>query len=307
MAPSSRKRVFKEPLNDHFGFYYTIDKTLYKGKTKFQKIEMVETPEFGTTLLLDNITQVVEKNEWQYHEPMVHPAMCSHPNPQNVLVIGGGDGGILREVLKYPVVKNVDFAELDSEVVDFSRKYLSKMNANSFDDPRVTVHITDGRKWVEEHPGSYDVVIMDMTDPFGPSKYLYTKEFYDAVKRSFRNSRGIFVMHSESPISRPVAFNCIIRTLGNVFNNVTPLFTYIQMYAVLWSICLSSDDPAISRKTAAATNKRLNSYGIKNLKIFTGEIFQVMRTPYPYIEEILKKRTGLITDKQPDFPDNFIK
>ncbi|MFP4415853.1 MAG: polyamine aminopropyltransferase [Chitinispirillaceae bacterium] len=306
MAESS-KRLFKEPLNDNFGFYYTIDKSLYKGRTKFQEIEMVETAEFGTTLLLDNITQVVEKNEWQYHEPMVHPAMCSHPNPRNVLVIGGGDGGILREVLKYPSVEHVDFAELDSEVVEFSRKYLFKMNENSFDDPRVSVQITDGRSWVEQHPGQYDIVIMDMTDPFGPSKFLYTKQFFTAIKRSFRNAKGLFVMHSESPISRPVAFNCIVRTLRSVFKNVTPLYTYIQMYAVLWSMCVSSDGIAIANKTAPSINKRLSTYGIKKLKVFTGESLVAMRTPYPYIEEILKRRVRLITDKNPDFPDNFIK
>ncbi len=307
MESSTNKRVIKEPLNNNFGFYYTIDKTLYEGKTKFQKIEMVQTPEFGTTLLLDNITQVVEKNEWQYHEPMVHPAMCSHPKPEKILVIGGGDGGILREVLKYPVVNHVDFAELDGEVVEFSRKYLSKMNGNSFDDPRVKIRITDGRKWVEDNPEQYDVVIMDMTDPFGPSKYLYTQDFFSAVKRSFRDKSGVFVMHSESPISRPVAFSCINSTLGSVFGNVVPIYTYIQMYSLLWSICLCSDETNFLDKSEAFINEKLSSYGIEKLNVFTGETFNAMRTPYPYIKEILSCRAKIITDNQPDFPDNFIK
>ncbi len=302
MAEGDKRREFRELLNPDFGYYYTIDKTLYKGKTKFQNIEMVHSPEFGNTLLLDNITQVVEKNEYQYHEPMVHPSMCCHPKPRDVLVIGGGDGGILREVLKYPSVRHVDFAELDAEVVEFSRKYLTKMNKKSFDDNRVVINIVDGRKFVEEHTGAYDVVIMDMTDPFGPSKYLYTKEFFTAVKKALRGLEGIFTMHTESPISRPVVFNSIVKTLESVFANVEVLYTYIQMYAVLWSIGVCSDSDRVRRSSAAVVNRKLARSGIDNLQVFTGDTFAAMKTKYPYIDAILKKRARVITDKRPDFP-----
>jgi spermidine synthase len=306
MAALARKRIFREQLNAHFGYYYTIDKTLYSGKTKFQKIEMVHTPEFGNTLLLDGITQVVEKNEFQYHEPMVHPALCAHSKPEHALVIGGGDGGILREALKYRTIKHVDFAELDEDVVAFSRKYLSKMNQGSFDDPRVSVRITDGRKWVEQNPGKYDVVIMDMTDPFGPSRFLYTRQFFRAVKKSFRSPKSLFVMHTESPISRPVAFNCILKTLRSEFACVQPLYTYIQMYATLWSIGICSDASAISTMSPSAIDKRLARQGISGLHVINGSSLAAMRVAYPYIDDILKKKGRIITDARPDFPDNFL-
>ncbi|MBD3316004.1 MAG: polyamine aminopropyltransferase [Chitinivibrionales bacterium] len=304
MAPK-KKRVFTEALNPRFGYYYTVNRSLYKGKTKYQKIELLDTDEFGTVLALDNITQVAEKNEYQYHEPMVHPALCCHPKPRRVLVIGGGDGGILREVLKYPTVERVDFAELDGQVIDFSRKYLAKMNRHSFDDPRVSIHVTDGREWVENHPGLYDAVIMDMTDPFGPSAMLYTKEFFKAVKRSFRNQNGIFTMHAESPISRPTAFNCINRTLKSVFGVVQPIYLYIQMYAVLWTVALASDGKAVETTRAATVERRIKRYGIKGLKVFNGKTLEAMRVPYPYVEEILRKPGKVITDKAPRFPDHF--
>lgn len=300
MAKSAKRRIYTEHLNPNFGYFYDIGKTLYRGKTKFQKIEMVETPEFGTTLLLDGITQVVEKNEYQYHEPMVHPAMCSHPNPREVLIIGGGDGGILREVLKYPSVRHVDFAELDEEVIAFSRRYLKKINRNSFEDPRVSIHITDGRKFVESVSGRYDVIIMDMTDPFGPSRFLYTREFFKAVRRSMRTGSGIFVMHTESPISRPEVFNSIVKTLRSVFRCVVSLYTYIQMYAVLWSIGVSSDSRTISTIKQADVDRRLKKYGIKGLRLFNGSTFSAMRVSYPYVDDILKKRCRLITDDNPD-------
>ncbi|MBD3241848.1 MAG: hypothetical protein GF331_14765, partial [Chitinivibrionales bacterium] len=200
---------FSEPLNPHFGFFYTVKKTLYRGRSRFQKIELIDTDEFGNVLLLDDITQVAEKNDYQYHEPMVHPALCCHPRPADILVIGGGDGGILREVLKHRTVRSVTFVELDEKVVEFSRKYLSSLNKGAFDDPRVETVFSDGRAFVEQNPKRFDVVIMDMTDPFGPSRMLYTREFYRAVKRSFKNTNGIFTMHSESPVVRPVAYNCV--------------------------------------------------------------------------------------------------
>ena len=304
--PSSRKRIFTEALNSAHGYYYTVNKSLYRGRSKFQKLELVDTDEFGRVLLLDDITQVSENKDHEYHEPMVHPALITHPRPSRVLVIGGGDGGIVREVLKYKSVNRIDFAELDEKVVSFSRRYLADMNKGSFDDPRVTIHITDGRAFVENHPGRFDVVIMDMTDPFGPSKMLYTREFFTAVKNSFRNTNGIFVMHSESPVTRPLAYSCIHKTLGKVFPRVRPFYLFIQMYATLWSIsvCSMSADPATL--DASAVKRRIASRGIKGLRVYSGDTHCAMQAAFPWIESLHRTGGRIITDRRPDFPDNFI-
>jgi len=303
---TSKRRIFTEALNPNFGFYYTINKTLQKGKTKYQQLELVDTDEFGTVLLLDNITQVAERNEPHYHEPMVHPAFCCHPDPKNVLVIGGGDGGILREVLKYSAVKRVDHAELDEKVITFSKKYLKSVHKGSFNDPRLHVQVADGRAFTEQHPGEYDIIIMDMTDPCGPSKMLYTREFFRIVKRAFRDSNGIFVMHSESPVTRPKAFGCIQKTLHSVFNNVNPFYLYIQMYAVLWSITLCSDNIDASGIKAGAVDKKLKKAGIDNLAVYCGQTHLSMQVQFPYIGQILKRSARIITDAKPNFPDDFI-
>lgn len=300
-----RQRVFSEALNPHFGFYYSVKKSLRAGRTEYQKIELIDTEEFGRVLLLDDITQVAEKNDFQYHEPMVHPAMCAHPNPRDILVIGGGDGGILREVLKHRSVRSVVFAELDHQVVAFARRYLKDVNQGAFDDPRVETVFGDGRAYVERTSGRFDVVIMDMTDPFGPSKMLYTREFFRAVKRSFRNRRGTFVMHSESPIVRPLAYATILRTLSSVFAHVNPLYTYIQMYAVLWSMAVSSDTINIAARTPAAIDKRLQSRGVRGLELYNGETHRAMLASYPYIDRIRNRRVAPVTDRTPDFPDDF--
>lgn len=304
-SAGKKKRLYREHLNPDFGFWYTINKTLHKGKSPWQSIELVDTSEFGPVLLLDNVTQVASRGEYQYHEPMVHPALCAHPAPSRVLVIGGGDGGILREVLRYPAVREVHFAELDEAVVRFCARHLPDINAGAFGDPRVTTVFGDGRDYVEKHPGAFDVVIMDMTDPFGPSRMLYTREFFTLVKRSFRNRAGMFVMHSESPVVRPHAFACVHKTLGSRFAVTRTLYTYIQMYAALWSIAVSSDTVDIARTSAAAIDRRLAGAGITGLQLYTGATHKAMLTPYPWIEKLLASGGRVITDKNADFEDNL--
>ena len=307
MESRRRKNLVKEWLNPDFGFFYTVRKVLHKGRTRYQNMQFLSTKEFGKVLVLDGNTQVSEKKDYQYHEPMVHPGMTALADPRSILVIGGGDGGVLREVLKYRGLRKVVLAELDSEVIKFSRKYLSPMNDHSLDDPRVDIRITDGRKFVEQRSGRYDMVIMDMTDPFGPSKMLYTKDFFSRVKGVLRNKQGVFVMHSESPITRPDAFASISKTLRTSFTHVCTAFIYIQMYATLWSISICSDRTDTGTLSAATVDRTLKRRGINDLKVYNGDIHRAMQIPFPFVQEIMKKRGRIITDRHPDFPDDFLE
>jgi len=299
-------KIHHEWLNSRYGYFYTVRKKIHSSATRFQKLELVESDELGRTLILDGITQVAENSEFQYHEPMVHPALCAHPDPRRVLVIGGGDGGILREVLKYPGVETVDLAELDDGVIAFSKKYLSSIHHNAFSDSRVRVNIVDGRKFVEEHPKNFDAVIMDMTDPFGPSKFLYTREFFGKVRKSLRTPHGVFSMHTESPITRPNTFACIQKTLRSVFNHVCPLYMYVQMYSVLWSITVSSESTDLGALTAAQVDKKLKKHKISGLKVYTGAVHEASQVACPYISDIFNRNVRTITDKRPDIPDDII-
>ncbi|HUX12607.1 MAG TPA: polyamine aminopropyltransferase [Spirochaetia bacterium] len=304
---TDEKRVFHEWLNRSSGFFYTVNKTLYKGKTRFQEIELVDTDEFGKVLLLDGVTQVAERNDWQYHEPMVHMPLLSHPRPEQVLVVGGGDGGILREVLKHPTVTHVDLAELDEEVVAFSREYLPEISGGAFDDPRVSFHITDGRAFVESCSRRYDAVIMDMTDPAGPSEMLYTREFFSLVERSLRDDRGVFAMHSESPITRPVAYQCIRKTLGAVFGEVHSIFAFIQMYATLWSITTASQQTSPRNLPAGEVSRRIKDRGLSGLHMIDAENWQSVLAIPPYVAMLDGSGIPVITDEKHSFPDNFAR
>jgi spermidine synthase len=298
--------IHSEWLNSRFGYFYTVSRKLRSCRTRFQKLDLVDTDEFGRVLILDGITQVAQSCEFAYHEPMVHPAMCTHPCPSRILVIGAGDGGILREVLKYPCVESVVLAELDEGVIAFSKKFLPSVHQGAFSDPRLSVHIVDGRKYVEAHPRAFDVIIMDMTDPFGPSKYLYTTDFLSSVKRSMRNRRGVFVMHSESPVARPHTFACIQHTLRSVFSYTRPLYAYIQMYAVLWSITVSSDGSDTAAIKPAAIDRKLSAYKIKNLRFYNGTIHRAAQAQWPYVTKILSQKSRVLTDAHPDIPDEIV-
>lgn len=297
------QRIFTEYLNDNHGFFYTIEKSLYRGQTKYQQIELVRTAEYGTVLLLDNITQVAERGDWQYHEPLVHFPMLTHPDPKRVLIVGGGDGGTLREVLKHPV-DHVDFVELDEEVVAFSREHLAAVHQGAFDDPRMTLHFQDGRAWIEEHPGAYDVIIMDMTDPFGPSRMLYTREFYTAARRALASDEGLFTMHSESPVARPVAWRCIGRTLAESFPVVRNAYAFVQMYATYWSFAVASPQSNITTLGAAEVDRRLADRGITGLRMISGATWAAMQVPFPWLASI-PTDVPVITDAHPYFPDHF--
>ncbi len=301
------KRVFREWLNNSSGFFYTVNKTLYKGRTRFQEIELVDTDEFGKVLLLDGVTQVAEKNDWQYHEPMVHVPLLSHPHPEQILVVGGGDGGILREVLKHPTVTHVDLAELDEEVVAFSREYLPAISGGAFDDPRVSFHISDGRAFVESCSRRYDAVIMDMTDPAGPSEMLYTREFFSLVERSLRDDRGVFTMHGESPITRPVAYQCIRKTLGAVFGEVHSTYAFIQMYATLWSIATASQQTSPKSLPAGEVFRRVEDRGLSGLRMIDEENWRSMLAVPPYVAALDGSDAPVITDAHHTFPDNFAR
>lgn len=302
--PAKILPVIREQLNPHFGYFYSWNKVLAQKKTKFQELKVVSTPEFGKVLLLDGVTQVGEKFEFLYHEPMVHPALLAHPEPKDVCIIGGGDGGIAREVLKHPSVLRLDQVDIDGDVYDFSEAHLPSVSGGAFKDSRLHKLVADGRGHIMKSPGQYDAVIMDMTDPFGPARMLYTHEYFEGVKRSFKNpSQGLFTMHAESPISRPQTFGSIVQTLGQTFRFVTPFYLYIQMYAVLWCVVVASDQWDLSQIAADVIDEKIRLRRLYNLECITGQTFRSMQAEFPYIKKIRSQKAKILTDKDPDAPE----
>jgi spermidine synthase len=300
-------RTVQEHVNQHFGYFYTVEQSLFTQQTKYQALEVIETREFGRVMLLDGVTQVVEKNERQYHEPMVHPALASHPDPRSVCVIGAGDGGICREVLKHRSVERLVHVDLDGEVVEAARQWFPSIHGGCWDDPRTELVVGDGRAYIEQGGESFDVIVMDMTDPFGPSVMLYTQEYFAAVKARLRDEHGLYVMHAESPISRPSTYAQILKTLGAVFDHVQPLYTYIQMYNLLWTIVVCGSDDTVATIGEDVLARRLAERQITGLEVYTPAIHHAMQVEYPYIGSLRARldRVPLITDSDPTIVDEI--
>ena len=189
--------TFTEKHTKHVGLSIDIDRQLYCAQSKFQRIDVFESPEFGRILALDGFLMLTEKDEFIYHEMITHVPMAVHPAAKNVLIIGGGDGGAVRELCRYDTVEHIDLVEIDKEVVDVCREYFPQV-ASGLSDPRVTVRYEDGLKFVRRCSEAYDVIIVDSTDPFGPGEGLFTKEFYGNCFKALKED-GILVNQHENP------------------------------------------------------------------------------------------------------------
>jgi spermidine synthase len=188
---------FTENHTENVRFSIKVDKQLYSSQSDFQRIDIFESKEFGRFLTLDGYMMLTEKDEFIYHEMMVHVPMSVHPNVKKVLVIGGGDGGTVRELSRYDYIESIDLVEIDEEVVEACKKYLGQ-TACGFDDKRVKVYYDDGLKFVRKYVNEYDLILVDSTDPFGPGEGLFTKEFYGNCCKALKED-GIMVNQHESP------------------------------------------------------------------------------------------------------------
>ncbi|MEA4921234.1 MAG: polyamine aminopropyltransferase [Clostridiaceae bacterium] len=178
-------------------FSIKVKSQLHYEQSNYQTISVFDSIEYGRFLTLDGIMMLTEKDEFLYHEMITHPAMAVNPQIRRVLVIGAGDGGVARELTKYPEIEQIDVVEIDERVVEVSKRYLQK-TACGFDDPRVQIHFQDGLKFVRSTENAYDLIIVDSTDPFGPGEVLFTREFYGNCFRSLTEN-GILINQHESP------------------------------------------------------------------------------------------------------------
>lgn len=266
-----------------FGFSY--GKLLYKGKTNFQSIELYQTPLWGKLLKLDGFFQTSELDEFFYHEAVVQTALCSNSKPENVLVIGGGDGGILKNVLKHKCVKKVTLVEIDGEVVKFSKKYLSFVCGDAFKDKRTKIVIGDGLKFVNECKENFDVIILDLTDPVGPAKALYTKSFYNSLKKLL-NKGGVVAMHLDLCLTRPSISKGIYKNLKSVFKCVSPFYSFVPMYGGLMAFAICSETVLANTIKANEIEKRLRLRKVSNLKLYNGKVHEALFALPNYLKKL---------------------
>ena len=213
---------FLETLYDSWGQSLGISEEIVRHKSDEQDLVLFQNPMFGRVLALDGVIQLTEADEAIYHEMMVHVPLLTHDNPKSVLVIGGGDGGSLREIVKHSQIERIVLVDIDQSVITFSKEYLPKLSNQAFDDPRITIAIADGAKFVTECKDSFDVIICDSTDPIGPGEVLFTSEFYGNCKKLLTKN-GIFVNQNGVPFLQQ-------DELTKTLNNRKPHFKNVGFY-----------------------------------------------------------------------------
>ncbi|WP_297514073.1 polyamine aminopropyltransferase [Thermococcus sp.] len=233
MPYSEEERAFIEWYPRGYGVGFKVKERLFETQTKYQRLELYETEGFGKLLVLDGTVQLVEVGEESYHEVLVHPVMLAHPNPKRVLIIGGGDGGTLREVLRYESVEKATMVEIDEMVVEVSRIYLG-IDRGAFDDPRAELIIGDGVKYLKETEERFDVIIVDSTDPVGPAKLLFSEDFYRSAYEKL-NERGLYITQAGSVYLFTNELLDAYKAMKKVFDRVYYFSFPVIGYASPWS------------------------------------------------------------------------
>ncbi|NLA75739.1 MAG: polyamine aminopropyltransferase [Deltaproteobacteria bacterium] len=243
--------------------HYRIKSTLYEGNSEYQHMKVVDSCLYGRMFLLDGIVQTTEKDEFIYHEMMSHIPLLSHPAPESVLIIGGGDGGILREVLRYRSVKQAAIVEIDSHVINICKEYLPMINNGAFKDKRAEVVIADGARFVKETTAKYDVVIVDSSDPVGPATVLFSREFYSDIHNILSDS-GIMVCQTGSLHMQPDEQRDSYTLLKDSFHIVRPYLFAVPTYVGgFFSAMFCSDKIDPCKTEISSIEKKIALAGIK--------------------------------------------
>lgn len=240
---------FREELFPDVNQMIKVSKVLFRKKTKdskgklLQDLAILETSRFGKMLTLDGIVQLTEADEKYYHEALVHCPMFSHPNPKKVLIIGGGDGGSLRECLKHPI-KLIDLVDIDEDVIKLTKKYMPEIAGSSWNDPRLKIHIEDGANFIKKTKKFFDIIIIDSPDPIGPAKSLFETSFYLDCKKKLSSS-GIIIRQTGSSVLQPEEMPSGFRQMEEIFSEakvfITSVATYIGGYFTFVAGCPKKD------------------------------------------------------------------
>ncbi len=284
--------VKTEWTTNTFGHVYK-GRSLYKGKTPFQTMEIFKDDTFGTMLFLDGKIQISHGDENRYHQYLVSAPLLAHKSPENICIVGGGDCFAIEEAIKFKSLKRILMLEIDKGVVEFCRKHYPVIE-KCLKDKRVEIIYKDARKWLEENPETFDILIIDLTEPHGPSKMLYTQEFYRLCKKRL-NHKGLIAIHTDNYYLFPESFATIYKTFHSVFPNILTARVEMPCFGMGWTYRMASSAP-ISLKMMEANIKKLGKRGIY-FDYLTPSTYLVK----PTNEElnVLKGRGRLSRDKKP--------
>ncbi|WP_083902096.1 polyamine aminopropyltransferase [Balneola vulgaris] len=279
---------YNEYYKGKTGLTVGVKKVLFSEQTPYQKVEVFETDAWGNLMTIDGMVMLSEKDEFVYHEMLSHVGMFAHPNPEKVLIIGGGDGGTAREVLRHPSVKVVDMVEIDEAVVRASKEFLPAVGA--WDDPRLTVHFEDGIAFVKAATNEYDVIIIDGSDPVGPAEGLFEKDFFEFCFNALTEN-GVITGQTESPWVKEYypSMKKVFNALTEVFDESSMYLGYIPLYpAGMWSFAYASKGiRANDSEVLARVEQGLETFG-NSLKYYNKDVHSASFALPNFVAEIIR-------------------
>ena len=296
---------FLEEITPFESMLHRAERVLAQRTTKYQELTIFQTPGFGKVLVLDKDVQSTERDEYIYHDTLVHPAMLLHENPRRVLIVGGGEGATLREVLRHPSVERAVMVDIDGELMDIARELLPEWHQGAFDDPRAEVIADDARAWLERSQETFDVILVDLVDPVGedsPARFLFTREWY-ALLRAHLNERGTVALqggmlllthHREHPVIR--------RTVADVFKHVRTYRTYIPGYFLQFGFILATDSVDAASVPADTWTARLVEREL-SLRYLNGPLIAAQFVLPNDLQAAIDLETMISSDEEPFWLD----
>jgi len=291
-----------EQVDDNDYYCFGIENVLYSGRTWVQRVEIVETDSYGVALLLDGRVQSAQDDEYVYHEALVHPAMLAHPRPSRALIIGGGEGATLREVLAHRTIQRATMVDIDPGLVAVCRHFLGSWHQGAFDDPRAELVFSCGRAYLERTRETFDVAIIDLTDfiDASPVFNLYTRQFYQLLKRHLRPGGIVVVQGLEFSSSDWAQHAALSRTLGAVFPIVRSYRAYVPSFACTWGFLTASSDVDPASKNPSLIDRRVAERLTRRLRSYDGLAHQALFTMPKDLRDLLARAGPILEDGKPE-------
>jgi spermidine synthase len=264
------EHLLMESLNDSTGFYIRARRQLGEWQTRYQRMAVYDTAAFGKVFRLDGSNTISEREEFIYHENLVHPTLTSHNAPRNVLIIGGGDGGAAEEVLKHPSVEQVTLVEFDETVLRVAKDHFESVHRGVFDHPKLQVVIRDGLQFLQETTEKYDVVALDLCEPAGAARSLFTTEALQRLRQALAPG-GALVLHLGAPTAQAERVGALAQRLNGVFRIVRPYTVYAPLYGAQWAMAACSDKLDPKAYTADEIDRRIEQRRLQDLRFYNGE------------------------------------
>ena len=279
--------VLTEYLDEDSGIFVRSTHEFERFRSPYQAVEVHDSRPFGRLFRLDGHFMTSERDEFFYHENLVHIAAIAHPAPETALVIGGGDGGSAEELLKYPTMKSVTLVEIDLAVIDIARKYFGEIHRGALADRRLKLNVEDGQAFVRATSETFDLIVLDLTDPGGPSEPLYGADFYRACAARLKPA-GAMTLHIASPVAHPERIRRGLANLRSAFAVVVPYLTCIPLYGGLWMMACASATLNPASLSGLEADRRVATRRIGNLQYYNGDVHRASFALPNFVRELVR-------------------